>query len=101
MKWFVIRDNINTRRIETFNVFDHGGFRDDVISYLKKCETREEFAENLRRSLFYYFWCKSEWEVVVSPLIGGRDAKDLKIDVYWQVMNNWDIFVDYVWRHKK
>ena len=27
-------------------------------------------------------------------------TKDIKIDVYWQIMNNWDIFLDYVWSAK-
>lgn len=26
---------------------------------------------------------------------------DKKIDVYEQVMNNWDIFIDYLWDHRK
>ena len=28
------------------------------------------------------------------------EFKDVKIDVYRQVMNNWDIFLDYVWSAK-
>ena len=49
----------------------------------------------------YYFWSKAEWEIILSPWCGGRDTKDIKIDVYDQVMNNWDIFVDYVFNSKK
>lgn len=26
---------------------------------------------------------------------------DLKIDAYQQVMNNWDVFIDYLWEHRK
>jgi len=25
----------------------------------------------------------------------------LKIDVYEQVMNNWDVFIDYLWNNRK
>ena len=98
--WNVIYHNMNGQRIETFNVFKHGHFVADVEKALKRCATKEEFAEPLRRSLSYYYWSKSEWEVIVAPWCGGRDTKDIKMDVYWQIMNNWDIFLDYVWSAK-
>ena len=96
--WNVIYHNINGQRIETFNVFKHGGFIADIEKDLKRCSSKEEFAEPLRRSLFYYFGSKTEWEIIISPWCGGKDCKDVKIDVYRQVMNNWDIFLDYVCR---
>lgn len=43
----------------------------------------------------YYFWSKTEWEVIVSPWVGK--GGDEKIDVYDQLKLNWDKFVDYVW----
>lgn len=42
-----------------------------------------------------------EWEVVIGPWCGDRGTKEIKVDVYMQVMNNWDIFVDYVWNEGK
>lgn len=98
--WNVIYHNINGQRIETFNVFKHGGFVADIEKNLKRCSSKEEFAEPLRRSLFYYFGSKTEWEIIISPWCGGKDCKDVKIDVYHQIMNNWDIFLDYVWSAK-
>lgn len=59
------------------------------------------YAEELRRSLFYYYCSKCEWEVVIGPWCGDRGTKEIKVDVYMQVMNNWDIFVDYVWNEGK
>ena len=41
----------------------------------------------------YYFWSKCEWEVLISPWVGGND-EEIKVDVAWQIMNNWDVFVD-------
>ena len=98
MEWNVFYHNWNSRKIETYNVFHHGGFLKDVEKYLKKCESREEFAEELRRSLLYYFWSKSEWEILVGPWIGSWKDKTEKVDVYQQVMMNWDKFLDYVWK---
>lgn len=98
--WNVIYHNLNGQRIETFNVFKHGGFVADVEKALKRCATKEEFAEPLRRSLSYYYRSKTEWEVIITPWCGGRDTRDIKIDVYWQIMNNWEIFLEYVWSAK-
>lgn len=42
-----------------------------------------------------------QWEVVIGPWCGDRGTKEIKVDVYMQVMNNWDIFVDYVWNEGK
>lgn len=100
LKWYVYYHSMNSQEIKTFNIFNHGGFRDDVEKYLKKYKDKEEFTEKLKGSLMYYFWSKCEWEVVITPWVGNRNTKDIKIDVYDQVMNNWDIFVDYVYNSK-
>lgn len=100
MRWNVFYYDINAQKIRTFNIFDHGGFRKDVEKHLKKCANKDEFAEELKSSLMYFFWCKSEYEIIISPWCGGRNTKDIKVDIYTQVMNNWDVFVDYVWNNK-
>lgn len=100
MEWYVFYHNFNAQKIERWNVFDHGRFREDVKKHLKKCQSREVFVEDLRRELMYYYWCKSEWEVLIYPWCGGRDTQPLKIDVYTQLMLNWEKFVDYVWSQK-
>lgn len=100
LKWNVYYHSINSKEIKTFNIFEHGGFNHDVEKYLKKYKNKEEFADKLKSSLMYYFWCKSEWEIIISPWCGGRGTEDIKVDVYEQVMSNWEIFVDYVWNSK-
>ena len=95
--WNVIYENVNSRCIETFNVFDHGRFIEDIKKHFKACDTKELFSEQLRRSVMYYFWSKCEWEVLVLPLFEGKHPVEKKIDVAWQLMNNWDVFTDYVW----
>ncbi len=30
----------------------------------------------------YYFWSKSEWEILIKLWCGGRDEKEEKVDVY-------------------
>lgn len=96
-EWNVYRYNMNRRKIEPFNIFDHWSFSEDVKKYKKKCKDKDEFAEELKHSLFYYFWSKAEYEVLISPWCGGSEKDAVKIDVYSQVMLNWDKFVEYVW----
>ncbi len=101
LEWNVVYHNVNGEEIEVHNIFDHGGVMKDIEKAVKKCDTREAFAEEMRRTLMYYYWSKAEWEVIVSPWCGGRNTKDIKIDVYWQVKMNWERFIDYLWNAVK
>lgn len=130
MEWNVFRYNINKRNIERFNIFDHGGFRRDVEEDLKNTKYKDDFAGILRGHLFYYFGSKCEYEVIISSFPNfitteeldrlnkerdsykkryGRDIGCLnvdteieaKIDIRDQVMNNFNIFLDYVWSNKE
>lgn len=101
LEWNVFYHSINKNEITTFNIFRHGGFYDDVQKSLKKFTSKDMFAEELRRDLSYYFRCRSEYEIIISPWCGSRDTKDVKVDIYTQVMNNFNIFCDYVWNSKK
>jgi hypothetical protein len=64
---------------------------------------RGNYAARYSTSLnpMYYFWSKCEWEVLVTPWISPRESEKKKIDVCWQIMNNWDVFVDYTWANRK
>ena len=95
--WNVIYHDVNTDSIELFNIFEHTNFARDLQKQFKKCSTKESLSKALRSLLMYYFWSKCEWEVVVSPWCGSRKNEGIIIDVYWQVLTNWEPFVDYVW----
>ena len=129
LKWIVYRHDFNANKIVTFNIFDHWKFEEDVIKDLKKYKDKDDFTEQLRRNLQYWFWSKSEHEVVITsfpPYITMNELDNLneerlshkekylrdpfrlrvsldtgaKIDIYSQVMNNFEIFCDYVWNSK-
>lgn len=99
MKWNVYYHDINSGEIRAHNVFNHSGFRRDVICVLEKCKDKEDLAKQVRSSLMYYYWSKSEWEVTVGPWAGKGNT--IKIDVFDQIMLNWDHFVDYLWELRK
>lgn len=130
LEYYVYYHNFNGKSIEKFNIFDHGRFLEDVKKDLKKYADKEEFSERLRGHLFYYYGSKCEWEVVITSWVPHITISELnrlneerertlkeynrepyslyvnpdvgeKIDVYEQVMLNWNLFVDYVWSHKK
>ena len=129
MVWNVYREDFNHRTIVKYNIFDHRGFAQDVNKLLKEDITKDEFSNQLKRSLMYWFWCKSEHEVVITSWPVYIDKEELdrinteyeeynnkwghypykinvspdvgkKIDIYSQVMMNWEQFVEYVWSNK-
>lgn len=102
LTWNVYTSNFNGRRIEKHNVFDHGGFLEDCRKAAKKCkDDRDAFSEAVQRSLMYYYWSKCEWEVLIRHWPPHEQDKEEKVDVYDQVMMNWDHFMEYLWNNRK
>ena len=101
MEWNVYKYNFNKNKIEVFNIFNHGNFRKDVESLLKKkIESKKVFSEELKKILVYYFWSETEYEIVVNPLADESNANK-KVDVFEQVMNNWNHFLEYMWFYNR
>lgn len=99
MEWYVYYDNCNINKIQKYNVFDHVLFRNEVIQLLKENIEIEEFSKKLNNVALYYFWSKCEWEIVLKSWVGN--SNEVKVDVYDQLMINWDKFVNYVWSCKE
>ena len=122
--WNVFHENFNARKIEVYNVFNHSSFYNNVIKLSRK--NKDEFAEQLKREAMYYFWSKCEMEIVVTSWPSYIDENEYqrltkernehiekrgdtprvlnfcptvgsKIDIYEQLMLNWDMFVEYTW----
>ena len=100
LEWNVYCDDFNERKIRIFNVFNHHGVIEDLKKFVKKYKTKEEFCEHLRTTIMYYYWSKCEWEIVLTSFPERQDYTEEKIDVYDQLMLNWDKFCDYVWDNK-
>ncbi len=142
--WNAYIENINRREIEVYNIFNHGGFYEDLYRATQKYKRAskvatkltekekclEEFKEDLRRSLLYYFWSKCEWEIVMTSWPTYIEPSELqrlnaaflaetakygheprvldinlrvekKVDVYDQVMSNFGPFMEYILTHIK
>lgn len=101
IEWNVYYYSHNDKEIKKFNIFNHWRFNEDVARDLKRDINKSDFDRNLRSHLFYYFCSKCEWEVLISPWVGDKNSGKIKIDVFDQVMMNFDVFVDYVWNSRK
>lgn len=71
-----------------------------MAEYAKKIKDKEEFAQKLRSELMYNFWSKFEYEIIIGPWGSFQDTREIKVDIYDQVMINWDRFLDYVWENR-
>lgn len=119
--WNVFYENPN-EGIETWNVFRHVSFCNEVETMLAEETDKEKFEKRLHSSVMYYFWSKSEYEVIVAPwpcyinraesqLIKNNELPRYrqvinvegsdKFSIYDQIELNWDVFVDYCWRNRK
>ena len=99
MVWNVFIENFNGKKIESYNIFDHRRFMEDIEdNYKKNKNDYEAFCKQLKMDLQYYYWSKCEWEVIISswPPVEKNPIEE-KIDVYDQVMQNEHIFYKYVW----
>lgn len=104
MEWNVYICNVNKQKIETYNIFQHWSFREYSQKAAKKYKTKEEFVDQLKRELRYYFWSKSEWELVIeiteynriflNPWVGCRKPEKVRIDVTDYTSFDWIGFAE-------
>lgn len=66
LKWNVYRFNSNKKAIEHYNVFNHIDVTEEIKDAYKTLSSKEEFIKKVEQICMYYFWCKSEWEVIVT-----------------------------------
>jgi hypothetical protein len=64
MCWEAMNFDVNTEKFKPYNVL---AYREDFIKKLKKkVSTKEEFTQQMKREMMYYFWSKCEWEVILT-----------------------------------
>lgn len=101
LEWNVFWEDPNKRKIVVRDIFQHAGFWNSCLVIKKKYSNdKETFGEKLRWALQGYFWCRCEYELVMSdwPPSEGFDGR--KVDIFEQIDINWDRFLDYVWNNK-
>ena len=48
-KWIILYHNSNASKIEKYNVFEHGGVRNDIADAVNVCKTKRHSCETRRR----------------------------------------------------
>lgn len=119
LSWKVIYER--NRKIEWKDIFE-GGYWEKIAKELKeKLDNREEWEKHFKTKLMSMYWCRSEYEVVITswPPFVSRNNLDImnieaheqsnrvginahldvakKINVFDQLNANWEVFIDYVW----
>ena len=98
MEWYVFFEDSCRQEIGKFNIFEHPSFMNDVKkAYKEHKDNFNAFSEQVKQSLKYYYWSQCEWELVLSDWPKSDKIPEEIIDVYDQVVLNWDIFIKYVW----
>lgn len=103
LEWFVFVEDINRKRIKVYNIFEHKDFMEDCDgaweNYKNKHHDFSRYQEDIDGILMYYFWCKCEWEIILSNFPPSDSFQKKKIDVYQQVKINWKKFMDYLFSY--
>lgn len=102
LTWNVYVGDSNAREIIIHNIFNNSRFLDDLKKAARKYKDteRDQFEDQMRKSMLYYYWSKCEWEVIIDHWPRWDKFEDKKVDVYEQVRLNWGPFCDYVWAHR-
>lgn len=99
MEWNVYYHDTNKDTVDVVNIFERCGLEKFVRQLFQdKMLTKEVMAEEIKAELMYHFWARSEYEVVIKEWIGKKAA--IKVDIYQQLMLNWDRFIDYCWSQR-
>jgi hypothetical protein len=121
LTWNAYIEDRNANTIKVFNIFNSFRFISGVIKANNKYKNDFEFLQEVRSSLMYAFWSKSEYEVIITswpPYIEKEEFERLtkedikyrtwlnlsmgeKIDIYNQVMINWEAFKLYLLTNRK
>lgn len=101
LTWNVYYEDFNARKIKSFNIFSGNFLKDCQETYKKYKDDKENFIRSIKSNLMYYYWSKCEWEILITTWIHPEEFESKKIDVYDQIVLNWNVFIEYVWNNRK
>lgn len=103
LSWKVKCFDCNRQVIKDYDVLKYR--EKDIRKFKKKCETKEEFAEKLRREFQWQMWSRCEYELIIEttednrvllkPWVGCRDEEAATIDVTNDQTFDWKGFAEH------
>lgn len=129
LSWYVF--NEENGKIIPVDIFQYNWvFLVDLVNIKKKYKDDfVKFADATRSALQHQYWSRSQYETIITswpPYIDGEELDRLnkeredrlskgyafyresvgleyayKIDIYDQIMLNWDVFIKYLWDNKR
>ena len=101
LEWYAFEYDWNKKELVRVNVLGKR-FIENIQKVIKrdKINNYESLKSAIRRELIYYYWCKSEHEVMVTDLFPRNyeefENNAVKIDIWYQLEPNLDRIVEYV-----
>ena len=102
LTWKVKRYDCNSNKIYDYDILKYR--EPQIKEFKKKCVTKEEFAEKMRREMMWLYWSKAEHELIIEidedsriwlkPWVGCRNPEDVCIDVTDDGSFNWRGFAE-------
>lgn len=91
LEWNVLAYDFNTDKIVHYNIFQKHFYID--LEYSKP-KTFLELKEFIKKWARYYYWSRTEHEIMVGGLF--KNCKVEKVDIYRQIEMNLDRITEYV-----
>jgi len=100
LEWYVLNRNMNTDKIENFNIFNNWVMKSDILDLCERYYDQQmnfkTFVKLLKNIIMYYEWSRCEYEIAVGPPFDENLDHYVKIDCYQQVLPNIEILAKYV-----
>ena len=99
MEYNVIKENINTKQFEAYNIFPYLEMQYLALPKRKRPKKEEDIKKFILVESQYQFWSRCEYEIILT----SWPCKDYetKIDVFWQIQNNIDAITYLFSKHIK
>lgn len=90
LHWYALTFNMNTDKLENFDIFRNIVFCECVSDAIKKDgKTRDELKSDIRSACIHEFWSRYEYESVISPLINRGEHEAVLDGTELKVLKNW------------
>jgi hypothetical protein len=98
LEWKVFLYDFNNMQPKEYNIFKNANLQKYLSKLYKDCQNdRDKFTQELNRLLLWLFCGRCEYEFIMSSWPPSEKDKKYKLDVYEQLMLNFDRLVEYLW----